>query len=250
MKSHETRGAGPDAGITEAVGERAPDYVDTGVSACNAISGKALQIGQDADEYVRARPWAKALQRAVVILLEPIYKQDFVPGSHGFRPGRGGRGALEDLWKLTMNTHGGWVLAVGIRKFFDPLDHKHLRDLVQLRVRDGVLLRLIGKWLNAGVMESGHVSHRDSGSPQGGVVSPMLANIYLHYVLDQWFDSEVLPRMAGKAYLIRYADDFVIGFTDRLDAKRMMEVFPKRFGTYGLKLRPTKTRAGAVPQAQ
>ena len=184
----------------------------------------------------------KVLQRAVVMLLGPIYEQDFHPGSHGFRPGRGAHGALEDLWQRLMNTDGGWVLEVDISKFFDTLDHKHLRELVQLRVRDGVILRLIGKWLNAGVMEDGAISHPDSGSPQGGVISPLLANIYLHYVLDGWFKSEVLPRMAGKAYLIRYADDFVIGFTDQSDAKRVMEVLPKRFEKYGLKLHPTKTR--------
>ena len=184
----------------------------------------------------------KVLQRAVVMLLGPIYEQDFVPSSHGFRPGRGAHGALADLWQRLMNTDGGWVLEVDISKFFDTLEHKHLRELVQLRVRDGVILRLIGKWLSAGVMEDGMISHPDSGSPQGGVISPLLANIYLHYVLDGWFKSEVLPRMAGKAYLIRYADDFVIGFTEQSDAQRVMEVLPKRFEKYGLKLHPTKTR--------
>jgi group II intron reverse transcriptase/maturase len=184
----------------------------------------------------------KVLQRAVVMLLEPIYEQDFISSSHGFRRGRGAHGALEDLWKRMMNTNGGWVLEVDISKFFDTLEHKHLRELVQLRVRDGVLTRLIGKWLNAGVMEAGAISYPDSGSPQGGVISPMLANIYLHYVLDGWFKSVVLPRMAGKAYLIRYADDFVIGFTDQGDAKRVMDVLPKRFEKYGLQLHPTKTR--------
>ena len=115
-------------------------------------------------------------------------------------------------------------------------------ELVQHRVRDGVLLRLIGKWLNAGVMEAGQISYPETGSPQGGVICPMLANVYLHYVLDEWFDGEVQPRLAGKAYLIRYADDFVIGFTDESDAHRVMDVLPKRFGKYGLKLHPTKTR--------
>lgn len=184
----------------------------------------------------------KVLQRAVVMLLEPVYEQDFIPGSHGFRPKRGAHGALKDLWQRLMNTGGGWVLEVDISKFFDTLEHKHLRELVRHRVRDGVIGRLIGKWLNAGVMEDGQISHPDSGSPQGGVISPLLANIYLHYVLDRWFVDEVLPRMAGKAYLIRYADDFVIGFTDQQDAKRVMEALPKRFGKYGLTLHPTKTR--------
>ncbi|HEY2586793.1 MAG TPA: reverse transcriptase domain-containing protein [Tepidisphaeraceae bacterium] len=138
-------------------------------------------------------------------LLEPIYEQDFVDGSYGFRPGRGAHDALERLWRETMNADGGWVLEVDISKFFDTLDHGHLRQFVQHRVRDGVLLRLIGKWLNAGVMESGQISYPEEGSPQGGVISPLLANVYLHYVLDMWFEQEVQPRLAGRAYLIRYA---------------------------------------------
>ena len=184
----------------------------------------------------------KVAQRAIVMLLEPIYEQDFVEGSYGFRPGRGAHDALGRLWKETMNADGGWVLEVDISKFFDTLGHEHLRELVRHRVKDGVLLRLIGKWLNAGVMEEGCVSYPESGSPQGGVISPMLANIYLHYVLDKWFEQEVQPRLAGKAYLIRYADDFVIGFANQKDALRVQEVLPKRFERYGLKLHPDKTR--------
>ena len=137
---------------------------------------------------------------------------------------------------------GGWILEVDISKFFDTLDHAHLREFVKRRVRDGVLLRLIGKWLNAGVMEAGQLSYPEAGSPQGGVISPLLANVYLHYVLDTWFEQEVRPRLKGKAYLIRYADDFVIGFTEESDARRVMEVLPKRFGKHGLKVHPEKTR--------
>ena len=184
----------------------------------------------------------KILQRAVAMLLEPVYEQDFHDCSHGFRPGRSAHQALDALWKQTMLSRGGWVVEVDIRKFFDTLDHRHLRELVGKRVRDGVLLRLIGKWLNAGVMEDGAISYPDSGSPQGGVISPMLSNIYLHYVLDDWFEREVKPRLNGQAHLIRYADDFVIGFTDEQDARRVMEVLPKRFGRYGLSLHPDKTR--------
>jgi RNA-directed DNA polymerase len=184
----------------------------------------------------------KVLQRAVVMLLEPIYEQDFDPGSYGFRPRRSAHDALEDLWKRTMNSSGGWILEVDIRKFFDTLDHAHLREFLQLRVRDGVLKRLIGKWLKAGVLEAGSVSYPDAGSPQGGVVSPLLANVYLHYVLDMWFRQEVQPRLRGRAHLIRYADDFVILFTHEEDARRVMEVLPKRFGKYGLALHPDKTR--------
>jgi group II intron reverse transcriptase/maturase len=144
-----------------------------------------------------------------------------------------------------MDTQGGWILEADIRKCFDTLDHAHLRSLVQRRVRDGVLLRLIGKWLNAGVMEEGCISYPDAGSPQGGVISPLLMNVYLHYVLDDWIETEVKPRLKGRAFLMRYADDFVIGFTDESDAQRVMEVLPKRFGKYGLTLHPDKT--GLIP---
>ena len=184
----------------------------------------------------------KVLQRAVVMLLEPIYEQDFLDCSYGFRPGRSAHEALESFRDQLMNCRGGWVLEVDIRKFFDNLDHGHLRTFLQLRVRDGVLLRLIGKWLKAGVMEDGSVSYPDAGSPQGGCVSPLLSNVFLHYVLDLWFEQEVQPRLRGRAFLIRYADDFVIGFRDTSDAQRVMDVVPKRFGKYGLTVHPTKTK--------
>jgi len=184
----------------------------------------------------------KLLQRAVVMVLEAIYEQDFHDGSYGFRPARSAHQALDSLWTQTMKTGGGWILEVDIRKFFDALDHGHLRTLLQRRVRDGVLLRLIGKWLNAGVMEDGCLSYPKSGSPQGGVVSPILANVFLHYVLDEWFAREVQPRLRGRAFLIRYADDFVIGFTREEDARRVMAVLPKRLGKYGLTVHPDKTK--------
>lgn len=184
----------------------------------------------------------KVLQRAVVMLLEPIYEQDFDAGSYGFRPGRSAHDALEELWKRTMDSGGGWILEVDIRKFFDTLDHAHLREFLQFRMRDGVLKRLIGKWLKAGVMEAGSVSYPDTGSPQGGVISPLLANVFLHYVLDVWFRQEVQPRLRGRAHLIRYADDFVILFRHESDARRVLEVLSKRFGKYGLALHPDKTR--------
>jgi RNA-directed DNA polymerase len=184
----------------------------------------------------------KVLQRAVVMVLEPIYEQDFRDCSYGFRPGRSAHQALEALWKQTMAMGGGWIVEVDIRKFFDMLDHAHLREFLQRRVRDGVLLRLIGKWLNAGVLEEGTLTMPEAGTPQGGVISPLLANIYLHYVLDVWFEEEVKPRLRGKTFLIRYADDFVMGFACEEDARRVFEVLPKRFGKFGLTLHPEKTR--------
>jgi group II intron reverse transcriptase/maturase len=184
----------------------------------------------------------KVLQRAVAMVLEPIYEQDFLPCSYGFRPGRSAHQALQELWQQTMRVNGGWVLEVDIRKFFDTLDHAHLRELLHQRIRDGVLLRLIGKWLKAGVLEDGCLTHPEAGTPQGGVISPLLANIFLHYVLDVWFETEVKPRLRGHAFLIRYADDFVIGFANEADARRVLEVLPKRMARFGLTLHPDKTR--------
>jgi len=125
---------------------------------------------------------------------------------------------------------------------FDNLDHQYLREFLRQRVRDGVLLRLIDKWLKAGVMEDGNVSYPDSGSPQGGVVSPLISNVFLHYVLDLWFEQDVKPRLKGHAFLVRYADDLVIGFRNQRDAERVMEVIPKRLGKFGLTVHPTKTK--------
>jgi hypothetical protein len=161
----------------------------------------------------------KVLQRAVVMVLEAVYEQDFRDCSYGYRPGRSAHQALDALRQQLMGMGGGWVVEVDIRKFFDTLDHAHLRELLRRRIRDGVLIRLIGKWLNAGVLEDGSLTFPDAGSPQGGVVSPLLANVYLHYVLDVWFEEEVKPRLKGRAFLIRYADDFVIGFAREEDAR-------------------------------
>jgi RNA-directed DNA polymerase len=184
----------------------------------------------------------KILQRAVVMLIEPIYEQDFHACSYGFRPGRSAHQALQSLWEQTTQSGGGWILEVDIRKFFDTLDHGHLRALLKQRVRDGVVLRLIDKWLNAGVMEDGAISYPELGSPQGGVISPALANVYLHYVLDEWIARDVTPRLKGRAFVVRYADDFVIGFTREDDARRVWDVLPKRFAKYGLTVHPEKTR--------
>ncbi|MEW6755312.1 MAG: reverse transcriptase domain-containing protein, partial [Candidatus Latescibacterota bacterium] len=184
----------------------------------------------------------KVLQRAVVMLLEPIYEQDFLDCSYGFRPRRSAHDALAALWKRSMDQRGGWVIELDIRRFFDTVVHGHLRDFLQQRVRDGVLRCLVDKWLKAGVLEDGELYYPEDGTPQGGVISPLAANVYLHEVLDRWFEEQIKPRLRGSAFLIRYADDAVLGFTHRDDAERVLEVLPKRFARYGLQLHTEKTR--------
>jgi RNA-directed DNA polymerase len=184
----------------------------------------------------------KVLQKAVAMVLEAVYEQDFRDCSYGFRPGRGAHDALQALWEQTMAMGGGWVLEADIEKFFDSVDQTKLREVLSQRVSDGVLTRLVGKWLKAGVMEEGKVRHPQTGTPQGGVISPILANVYLHEVLDVWWERDVRPRMNGRTALVRYADDFVMVFETEEDARRVAEVLPKRFEKYGLRLHPEKTR--------
>ena len=148
----------------------------------------------------------KVLQRAVAMVLEAVYEQSFLDCSYGFRPGRSAHQALRLVQNQTVKMAGKCVLEVDIRKFFDSLDHRQLRNIVRKRVRDGVLLRLIAKWLNAGVMKDGALEYPEAGTPQGGVISRCW-NIYLHEVLDEWFALQVAPRLGGRAVLVRYADD-------------------------------------------
>lgn len=184
----------------------------------------------------------KVLQRAVTMVLEAVYEQDFLAVSYGFRPGRSAHQALEQLWQETMRSRGGVVLDVDIKSFFDSLEHGHLRAILDLRIRDGVIRRAIDKWLKAGVSRGGRIERPSRGTPQGGVISPMLANIYLHHVLDQWFEEVVKPRLCGSAKLYRYADDFVVVCSSEHDADKIMAVLPKRFGRFGLTIHPEKTR--------
>jgi group II intron reverse transcriptase/maturase len=146
------------------------------------------------------------------------------------------------MWHQIMGMGVAWILDVDIKSYFDTLDHSQLRGFLDRRVRDGVVRRLIDKWLKAGVMEEGKIHYPEEGTPQGGVISPLLSNIYLHYVLDTWFQDFVRPRMKGKAFLIRYADDFVLGFQQEEDALRVQQVLPKRFSRFGLTIHSEKTR--------
>lgn len=184
----------------------------------------------------------KVLQRAVAMLLEPVYETDFRDVSYGFRPGRSAHDALAALWQQAMAYRGGWVVEIDIEGFFDAIDHGELRRMLRQRIRDGVVLRLVGKWLRAGVLEEGRHHRPKTGSPQGGVVSPLLANIYLHEILDEWFEEVVKPRLYGQGALIRYTDDAVLIFERKEDATRVLAVLHKRMGKYGLKLHPEKTR--------
>jgi len=184
----------------------------------------------------------KVLQRAVAMLLEPIYETDFLDCSYGFRPERSAQDALAALWQQTMDIQGGWVLEFDIEGYFDAIQLRELMRMLRQRIRDGVVLRLIGKWLKAGVLEEGRHYRPETGSPQGGVVSPLFSNLYLHEVLDQWFEEIVKPRLHGKGALIRYADDGVLLFEREEDAHRVLAVLHERFAKYGLKLHPEKTR--------
>jgi group II intron reverse transcriptase/maturase len=176
------------------------------------------------------------------MLLEPIYEQDFKCCSYGFRPGRSAHEALACLWSQSTTRQIRWILDVDVRKYFDTLNHAKLGELLDLRVRDGVIRRLIGKWLHAGVLERGQVNYPEAGTPQGGVISPLLANIYLHYVMDCWYTESVQPRLKGRSLLVRYADDFVLGFERQEDAEKVYAVLFRRFEKYGLKLHEEKTR--------
>jgi group II intron reverse transcriptase/maturase len=184
----------------------------------------------------------KIAQRAIAMVLEAIYEQDFLPCSYGFRPERSAHQALRQLSGVITVRRQYWVLDVDVRKYFDSIPHSHLRAILDQRVTDGVIRRMIDKWLNAGVLEDERLHFATEGTPQGGVISPILSNIFLHHVLDRWFESEVRPRLRGNATLVRYADDFVMTFETHYDAKRVLEVLGKRLGRFGLTLHPDKTR--------
>lgn len=184
----------------------------------------------------------KVAQRAILLLLEPIYETDFLPCSYGFRPGRSAHDALHVLRNGFMKQGLRCVVDVDISKYFDTIDHAHLRRFLDQRVTDGIVRRMIDKWLKAGVLEKGILRRTTGGTPQGGVISPLLANIYLHYVLDEWFEYVARPRLKGRCQLVRHADDAVIAFEDHLSGKRLLNVLAKRLDRYGLQLHPTKTR--------
>jgi len=183
----------------------------------------------------------KIVQRAASMLLSAVYEQDFYDVSYAFREGRSPHQGLDMLRKQLIALNIGWVVDADVSGFFDNLGHSLLFDVMKQRVNDGGVLRFVGKWLNAGVMEGENLTYSEKGTPQGGVISPLLSNIFLHTVLDEWYTNVVKPRLKGRSFLLRFADDFVIGCELEEDARRVMEVLPKRFERYGLTIHPEKT---------
>jgi group II intron reverse transcriptase/maturase len=184
----------------------------------------------------------KIVQRATVTVLNAIYEQDFLPCSYGFRPGRNPHDALDAIGRTICRGPIAYVLEADIQGYFDAIVRSQLMAFVERRIGDSSLLRLIQKWIHAGILEDGRLLVTETGTGQGQVISPLLANIYLHYVLDEWFEHEVKPRLRGEAAEIRYADDFLLCFQYREDAERVLAVLPKRFAKYGLTLHPKKTQ--------
>ena len=231
----------------EVLGERLPDLVDRAKSG-SYRAPPVRRVYIDKPGKREKRPLGipttedKLLQKAVVMLLEPIYEREFHDISYGFRRGRGCHDALERIRREIGRTRAGWIVEADIRNFFGALPHDALREIVRRRVRDGVITRLIDKWLKAGVLEAREWQRSENGTPQGGVISPLLSNIFLHEVLDDWFVKQNQPLLKGGSFLVRYADDFVMGFDNRRDAERVLEVLWKRFARYGLELHPEKTR--------
>jgi group II intron reverse transcriptase/maturase len=184
----------------------------------------------------------KILQKATAELLNAIYEQDFLECSYGFRSGRSAQDALDEVGRVICMHRISTVLEADITGYFDAIVRDLLMEMIEKRVSDGSILRLIGKWINVGAIEDGRLLVTETGTGQGQVISPLLANIYLHYVLDEWFETVVKSRLMGEAYEIRFADDFILCFQYREDAERVLDVLVKRFAKYGLKLHPDKTR--------
>ncbi|MEW6709546.1 MAG: group II intron reverse transcriptase/maturase [Candidatus Riflebacteria bacterium] len=186
----------------------------------------------------------KIVQRAVATILDAIYEQDFLDCSYGYRPKRCAKGASEDLARKLQFGPYGWVVEADIRGFFDAMDHDWLIRMLEQRIGDRKILRLIRKWLKAGILEPDlTMLHPETGTPQGGIVSPILANIYLHYALDLWFEHIVKPKCRGRVLMIRYVDDFVCAFQYHDDAAQFQQLLEGRLGKFQLSLAPEKTRS-------
>ena len=184
----------------------------------------------------------KIVQKAMVEILNAIYEQDFLDCSYGFRPGRGQHQALEEVGRVICTRPTGWILELDLTAYFDSIVREQLMEMIEKRVSDSSVLRLIRKWIQVGVIDQGQFLVSDKGTGQGQTISPLLANIYLHYVLDEWFEDVAKPRLRGEAHEIRFADDAILCFHYREDAEKVKSVLSKRFAKYGLTLHPEKTR--------
>jgi RNA-directed DNA polymerase len=184
----------------------------------------------------------KIVQKAAVVLLNAIYESDFLTCSYGSRPGRSPHQALDEVDRILFREPISYVLEIDIVSYFDAIVRKHLMEMVERRISDTSILRLLRKWINVGVIDEGRLLVNKTGTGQGQVVSPLLANIYLHFILDQWFEDEVKPRLKGKAFEVRYVDDVLLCFQHKEDAQKVLTVLEKRFSKYGLSLHPEKTR--------
>lgn len=184
----------------------------------------------------------KLLGSVITSVLTPVYEQLFYSSSYGFRPGKSQYQAVEELSREVSVKGKRYIIDADMQNYFGSIDHQYLREFLDQRIRDGVIRKMIDKWLKAGVLENGAVSYPTEGTPQGGTISPLISNIYLHYVLDEWFVEQVQPLLKGESFIVRFADDFLLGFTNKEDADRVMKVLPKRLGKYGLTLHPEKTR--------
>ena len=184
----------------------------------------------------------RLLQAAVARILGAIYEPIFRNGSFGFRPGRSAHGALRAVRETVESGEAQWVYEADIKGFFDHIGHAWLMTMLELKIGDQWILRLIRKWLGAGIFENGTVHHPEQGTPQGGPISPIIANVYLHYVLDLWFDREFRLGCQGHARIVRYADDFIVLFEDEADATRFAAALPERLAKFGLEVAPEKTR--------
>jgi group II intron reverse transcriptase/maturase len=184
----------------------------------------------------------RLLQRAVARILEAVFEADFLDCSHGFRPGRNPHHALQALREQIVLKKVMQVFEADIRSYFTRINRQWLRKMVAHRIADPVILSLIGKWLNAGAMKDGVVIHTEEGTPQGSPISPVLSNVYLHFLLDLWFEKKIKPECRGEAYLVRFADDFVATFQYREDVDRFQTKVRERFAEFGLELAEEKTR--------
>lgn len=184
----------------------------------------------------------KVLQAGVRSVLEPIYEKEFKNFSYAFRPNRSTHQAIDYMTRKITFDGIRYIIDADLKNYFGSIAHGLLREFIARRVNDGVIKRMLNKWMKAGILEEGEVTYPTEGTPQGGIVSPLLSNIYLHYVLDEWFSGQIQPLLKGNSFIVRYADDFILGFSSKEEAMQVMEVLPKRFGKYKLSLHPDKTK--------